>query len=214
MSGVLCSFIGGSYGGPPEIGDPFEGGFFAGYLSTTFDSVATHYLIVSPKSSGESAEQWKTSNTSTSGAGSGVDGPANTAAMIAEGAANYPAADFCDGLTIGGYSDWYLPALHELSILYFNLKPGTGTNNTSSGVNPYSVPRRYTNYTNSFPGQTSATDFQSGNTEALATTNGYTWTSTEHDSDEGKIQSMGNGQQTRNEKITTYDVRAIRRVAI
>ncbi len=37
------------------------------------------------------------------------------------GAGNDPAADVCVGLTEGGYTDWYLPSINELDLMYINL---------------------------------------------------------------------------------------------
>jgi hypothetical protein len=95
------------------------------------NSVATHNLVVAPLSSGQTVDQWKTSNTSTSGTSSDIDGPANTAAQIAAGAASHPCADFCNSAVIGGFSDWYMPAKNELEVCYFNLKP---TNNIKQHI--------------------------------------------------------------------------------
>ena len=97
----------------PAIGAAFEGGFFAGTISHTADGVATHALIVAPAASGyngQGALQWKTTDTTTAGTNSTFDGYANTAAMETAGLANHPAANYCRGLTIGGFTDWYLPA--------------------------------------------------------------------------------------------------------
>jgi hypothetical protein len=80
---------------------------------------------------------------------------------------DHPAAQFCENLSIGGYSDWYLPARYELDIAYENLKPTTASNNTSWGINPYSVPERTVNRTAGAPAQTSVAAFQSGGAEAF-----------------------------------------------
>jgi hypothetical protein len=32
---------------------------------------------------------------------------------------DHPAAEFCVNLSIGGHTDWYLPARYELDIAYF-----------------------------------------------------------------------------------------------
>jgi hypothetical protein len=85
---------------------------------------------------------------------SDFDGAANTAAMVTAGIADHPAANFCKNLSIGGFTDWYLPARYELDIAYFNLKPSTAANNTSWGSNIYSVPRRDSNNTATYPTQT------------------------------------------------------------
>jgi hypothetical protein len=176
-------------------------------------ALPTHNLVIAPKSSGEnSSKQWKTSQTTTSGTTSVIDGPANTAAMIAAGAASHPAADFCNGLSIGGFSDWYMPAKNELEVCYYNLKPTTTSNNTGSGTNTNAVPSRGSNYTAGTPAQTAATDFQTGNTEAFAA-DGY-WSSTESSSVVAWVQFFDIGFQGTNVKDFSYYVRAVRRVAV
>jgi len=191
--------------GPTEIGESYGGGFYAGKIN---DGGTEYYLIVAPKSSGESSgKQWKTSNTTTSGTTSVIDGPSNTSAM---NNATHPAAQFCAGLSIGGYTDWYMPAKNELEVCYYNLKPGTDTNNTSFGTNPNAVPARVSNYTGGDPAQTSVTDFQEGNTEAFATT--FNWSSTEASSTNAWVQTFSNGAQGDYiSKDSSYYVRAVRR---
>lgn len=196
--------------GPGAIGSAFQGGYYAGQISTAGNGVADFYLVVAPKSSGEnSSKQWKTSNTSTSGTSSVIDGPTNSANM---NNASHPAAQFCEGLTIGGYSDWYMPAKNELEVCYYNLKPTTTNNNTSSGTNTNAVPSRGSNYTVSVPAQTSATDFQTGNSEAFAA-GGY-WSSTENSATNAWTQSFYNGYQVFTNKSNYGRVRAVRRVAV
>ena len=157
----------------PTIGESYAGGYFAGQISYNGDGVATHNLVVAPLSSGQLQTTWKTSNTISYGTFSDVDGLANSDSM---NNTSHPSAYFCRGLTIGGYTDWYLPAKNELEVLYYNLKPGTLNNSTSSGNNPNAVPT-HGNYSTGTPGQTSATDFRSGGTHALA--QGNYWASTE-----------------------------------
>jgi hypothetical protein len=207
----------GNLGGLPNIGDAFEGGFFAGLISHTDDGVATHALIVAPAATGASGGgytittnlAWKTSNTSTSGTSSSFDGAANSANM---NNASHPAAQFCEGLSIGGYSDWYLPARYELDIAYENLKPTTDSNNTSWGINPYSVPERTVNRTAGAPAQTSVAAFQSGGAEAFVP---FThWSSTAGSSTTAWTLLFSNGTQTANTKTTTTRVRAFRKLAL
>jgi hypothetical protein len=192
------------------IGDAYEGGFFAGQISTAGNGVADYNLVIAPKSSGEnSSKQWKTSNTSTSGTSSVIDGPTNSANM---NNASHPAAEFCEGLTIGSFSDWYMPAKNELEVCYFNLKPTTTSNNPGGGTNTNAVPSRGSNYPAGTPAQTAATDFQTGNAEAFAAS-GY-WSSTEDSATDAFGQSFTDGLQNGNGKGDSNYVRAVRRVAV
>ena len=188
-----------------------KAGFFAGQISTAGTGVADYNLVIAPKSSGEnSSKQWKTSNTSTAGTSSVIDGPTNSANM---NDASHPAAQFCEGLTIGTFSDWYMPAKNELEVCYFNLKPTTTSNNTGSGTNTNAVPSRGSNYTAGTPAQTAATDFQTGNTEAFAVSS-Y-WSSTEGSASNAWRQYFDNGDQDSDQtKTNSYYVRAVRRVAV
>ncbi len=185
----------------PNLGDAFEGGFFAGFISHTADGNPTHGLIVAPRATGATGDpyplpgylQWKTSNTTTADTTSPFDGAANTAAMVTAGIASHPAAEFCVDLTIDGYSDWYLPARYELDIAYENLKPTTTSNNTSWGINEYSVPERTVNRTAGDPAQTSITAFQSTGSEPFVAL--YHWSSTEASATFAWILSFGDGDQ-------------------
>jgi hypothetical protein len=168
---------------PAVIGEPFGGGFFAGYISHTADGSPTHGLIVAPRATGATGTgytlttnlAWKTTNSDTAGTASDFDGAANTAAMVTAGIADHPAAEFCVNLSIGGYTDWYLPARYEMDIAYFNLKPSTDANNTDWGSNIYSVPKRDLNNTTAYPTQTPLTAF---NTSTEAFVANYHWSST------------------------------------
>lgn len=192
----------------PAIGSAFEGGYFAGLISTSANSVPTHYLIVAPYASGNSSQNFQTSP-SASPATSIIDGPGNGALL---NTSTYPASKFCLDLTIGSYSDWYLPARDELEICYYNLKPGTGNNTTSNGSNAYSVPRRNSNYTTTVPGQTSATDFQTGGTEDFAASN-Y-WSSTTGGSLDAAAIRFSDGVLFNQIKDEVEFARAVRRVAV
>jgi len=195
---------------PTVIGQAFGGGFYAGQIGVS--SVATHYIIVGPVASAQnSSKQWKTTDTSTTGTSSVIDGPANSTAM---NNASHPAAQFCEGLTIGGFSDWYMPAKNELEVCYYNLKPTTNNNITNFGTNTNAVPSRGSNYTAGDPAQTSATDFQNTGAEDFALAS-Y-WSSTEFSATDGWRQYFENGNQDSNgsSKTNSYRVRAIRRVAV
>ena len=200
------------------IGTSMGGGFFAGYISQTANGVATHALIVAPAATGATGtgytlttnKQWKTANTATAGTTSTYNGAANSANM---NNASHPAAQFCETLSIGGYSDWYLPARYELEIAYYNLKPTTASNNTSHGINAYSVPARGSNYTAGTPAQTTVTAFQTGNSEAFV--DDTHWSSTEHiNTTTAWYMFFNTGQQNNNFKNASIRVRAFRKVAV
>lgn len=70
-----------------------------------------HGLIVNKN---ESTAQWQSSGTTTNATRS-WDGAYNTGLMTSS-----PAADYVNGLTDGGFTDWYLPSIDELSILWLN----------------------------------------------------------------------------------------------
>jgi hypothetical protein len=200
----------------PAIGTAYEGGFFAGQYSTTANGVATHNLVVGPKSTAETSTQWKTSNTATTGANSPTDGIQNTDDMIADGGAGvYPAAGFCYNLSTGGKTDWYMPSQNEIEVCYYFLKPTTTANNTGSGSNPNAVSPEpiSTNYTSGSPAQTSASDFAGGTQKFEAQ---YYWTSTQYSATHSWFHYFLNGRQFqyRSAKNGTELVRAIRRVAV
>jgi hypothetical protein len=198
----------------PEIGDAYGGGYFAGYISHTADGVATHRLIVAPAATGASGGnypistslEWQ-SSASTTGATSPFDGADNTSKMT-----NSPAADFCTGLSIGGFNDWYLPARYELEIAYYNLKPTTASNVTSAGTNDYSVPKRSSNYTAGSPGQTLAAAFTSTGSEAFSAVNHLA--STESSTSNAWRVRFSDGTQSSGSKTSAIHTRAFRREAI
>ena len=70
-----------------------------------------HGLIVNKN---ESTAQWQSSSTTTNATRT-WDGVYNTELMTAS-----PAADYVNGLNDGGFTDWYLPSIDELSLLWHN----------------------------------------------------------------------------------------------
>lgn len=214
MSGMILGIAGASFAPsvPTVIGQAFGGGFYAGQIGVS--GTATHYLIVGPVASAEnSSKQYKNVNTATAGADSVIDGPQNTADIVADGNSTvYPAGHFCNDLVIGGFSDWYMPAKNELEVCYYNLKPSTTSNNTSSGINANAVPARASNYTTGTPAQTSATDFQTGGAEAFAAA--YYWSSTEYSATFAWTQYFYFGGQLYYYKAGSNRVRAVRRLPV
>jgi hypothetical protein len=100
----------------PELGAFHLGGYYVGNVIV---SATTYAVLLAPKSTGQSPTklQWKTSQTSSSGADSLVDGSQNT---IDINNSSHPAAQWAAALSIDGYSDWYLPAKDELNLVWTN----------------------------------------------------------------------------------------------
>jgi hypothetical protein len=216
---------------PAVIGEPFGGGFFAGYISHTADGNPTHALIVAPRETGATGTgytlttnpKWADetvavpAHSTLIGANNVFDGKVNTDLMISLIASNtysagaFPAAQFCVDLSIGGFTDWYLPARFELDIAYFNLKPGTGANNTNWGSNIYSVPKRDNNNTANYPQQTYVTAF---NTSAEAFVADFHWSSTEASAPNAWRLNLNFGFQNFFTKTDSVRVRAFRKLAL
>jgi len=210
----------------PAIGSAYGGGYFAGQISTSGNGIANYNLVVSPKSSGQTFAKFSVNN-SGGDPTSLVDGPGNSTTM---NNSSHPAAQFCKAVSAGGYSDWYMPAKNELEILYYNLKPVSSSNNTTTGSNPNSIPPR-SNYTASVPGLTSAAIFQDGESEAFtmygSSGNSLYWSSTQYNEDSDppyygtyawsqylNVQTANQGKQRGYQKIQQKFTRAIRRVAV
>jgi hypothetical protein len=195
----------------PAIGAAYGGGFFAGQISTSGNGVATHNLVIGPKSTAQTIAVWKTTNTSTAGTTSVIDGPTNSANM---NNAAHPGAQFCEALTIGGFSDWYMPAKNEFEVLYFNLKPTTSNNTTNpaSGANTNAVPSRASNYTSGNPAQTSVAIFQDAGSEAFDTA--QYWNSTQASDVEAWRQATTGGNQSADGKAGSNRTRAVRRISL
>lgn len=122
--GASTSFTTAASFVPTVPGTPFAGGY---YVGRTVISGEEYALVVAPKAQGEINQyNWKNTSSSTLAAASVIDGRANTLAMDS----NHPAASFCKGLAIGGFTDWYLPARDELELMYRNLKPNATNNAT------------------------------------------------------------------------------------
>ncbi|WP_186437644.1 hypothetical protein [Synechococcus sp. Ace-Pa] len=193
----------------PSIGSSYQGGYYGGLISQSANGVATHALIIAPKAAGMSSQQTKTSNTASSGADSSFDGFANSEAA---NNASHPANQWARGLTIAGFSDWYVPALYELEILYRRFKPTSDEgNNDQFGTNAYAVPPS-TNYTISSPDRTAFIPFELGGAEAFF--DGQMNTSTQSSATEVILQDWYYGNWFANSKTFAQQTRAIRKIAV
>ena len=157
---------------------------------------------------------------------------AKSKVAAAMNSAAYPAAQFCEGLSIGGYTDWYLPARDELELCYRNFKPTTVSNNTTArskssytypegndgnygtdthGLNRNSSPIGSA-YSGSVPAQTSVTLFKSGGSEAFAAD--YYWPSSEYSATYAWRHNFGDSVQDYGYKNAIWFVRAVRRLSV
>ena len=236
------------------IGEEIAGGFFAGVIDTDANSAdidpndtrqtgKRYALIVSPKAIGEPSSnlRWRTSMTGVAEARTRWDGLYVTDYIIGGNAgslSDFPIFDFCndvrtsDPVPDDGGSDWYIPAMDELLLLYRNLKPGTEDNDVrerdpefpdlfQQGENPSSDPQG-TAYTASDPQQTTVTAFQGGGAETLQFEadgdNNRLWSATEESNDRAWPQSFRGstaGFQTIINKDNTLNrCRLVRRVEL
>ena len=198
-------------------GQPFGGGYYAGNI---IDGGVTYKLIVAPTASGTTGGLFKTSNTAAPAATQTLTN--GIAASNAMNSSEYPAAYFCKGLNIAGFTDWYLPARDELEVLYRNLRPtgdsnyvdiraatGFGGDGLGYGTNANSYPVGAA-YTSGSPAQTGIAIFKTNGTEAFVA-NSYI-SSTENDTLYVWNQNFRYGNQTRGSKVGLGNIRAVRRM--
>jgi hypothetical protein len=127
------------------IGDTGPAGGLIFYIDTA-DAHSWTYLEVAPASTEWTSKEWGNSGTEIGGdaALTGIgDGQAATAAIVAhmEGQSiTGTAAQLCDGLSEGGYNDWFLPSKDELNAIWDNLvDDGSGSNSGVGGFDPSGI---------------------------------------------------------------------------
>jgi len=218
----------------PAIGDPVQGGFFAGYVISDVDS--QRYAVIVSDGDGDTDrtgagdKQWRTSNSGLSQAQTLSDGKSVMDYIVNnETLSDFPAFEWIqttlNDTNYNGYNDWYLPARDELELVYRHFKPTTQDNNDGTrdsgsefgadgatyGTNNSSDPN-YPGYTTTDPSQTTVTSFQDGGADYL--TDFTYWSSTEYDASESWFHFFSNGYQFSSDKDNTARVRAVRRVAV
>lgn len=196
--------------------------------------------IVAPKSSGENASiAIKNANTALpTGCQTLTEGLFSTNLMAdAASATTYPAAHWARSLTIGGYTDWHIPARDVLELCWRNAKAETASNyitpnrgvgfdykkdgsfgdtSTNHGVNNNSDPVGVA-YTTSVPSQTSITAFKESGAEAFTYNNNYRTSSEFSETTMWGQRSYSGGsgrQESGLPKDSLYYCRAVRRSII
>src|SRR5262245_54839707 len=102
-----------------KIGDTFGGGII--FQLTKGPDGVEHGLIITADMIGRAP--WSSNTSQEIGAKNASDGVANTAAILKAGGAKTEAAGLCDNFEKDGFSDWYLPSVDEMQMVYNNLKP-------------------------------------------------------------------------------------------
>ncbi len=102
------------------IGQTYQGGIIF-YL----DPTGCHGLISAPTDQSNGIQWYNGSFTNTTAFASCVGcGDGNTSMIVYNQEAGSYAAKLCFDLSLGGYSDWYLPSKYELDLMYRNIGQG------------------------------------------------------------------------------------------
>jgi hypothetical protein len=107
---------------PPKIGDYWngQGGIYAGMMRGEAGKPDYALIVPTDPKAGISDIQWGGRGIDEPDATSEYDGFANTRALAAS-MTDHPAAEWAFELVIDGFTDFYLPARRELSLLYANV---------------------------------------------------------------------------------------------
>ena len=116
-----------------------------------------------------------------------TDGYANTTAIVSAANGSATAAGLCDSYSAGGFTDWYLPSVREMSLL---------------ANNDIAIDRILDN--DSDPNTNGL------NQEYITPTNGIYWCSLEFSNNSAWFYFMGTSTSNVTSKENTYRIRAIR----
>jgi len=121
------------------VGKSYQGGIIA-YI----DNTGQHGFIAAP-SDQSAGIVWYSGTEFLVGTSIAIGtGQANTTAIVTDQGAGTYAASICDNLTLGGYSDWYLPSREELYQLYVNKNVIGGFDSSYWSSSEYSLTRPWT----------------------------------------------------------------------
>jgi len=193
----------------PSIGThlPEHGGHFGGVIR---HGAALLAVIWAPKAEGETKGAWLPTYTDVPAARITFDSVTNTLAMAEAGS---ELAKWATGLTIGGFTDWVLPARDVLELAYRHLKPTTEETGGyfRDGDNPSSVPAGFP-YAIQPVLQTTAEAFQAGNAEAFE--DSLYWSSTQYSDVNAWYLNFCYGSQDYGGKSAELRARAVRLIQI
>lgn len=107
---------------PPRIGELWEeqGGLYAGIMRGEAAHADYHLIVPTDPRTSIKSIAWAKAEHVLQGVFSELDGLANTQLLCAT-ADIFPAANWARGLHVNGFQDYYLPARHELLLMYLNL---------------------------------------------------------------------------------------------
>lgn len=188
----------------PAIGQAYGGGFVSGI--TRDPETGERRLWITAGAEHELKGAWGEFGVKIEVANSFTNSRANTEAMAAAGS---EVAQKVIGLTIGGHSDWAIPARDVQELQYRHFKPTTDANYCwgRDGDNPNSEPVGLL-YTEESPEQTVYEAFRAGGPEAFQRA-GY-WSSTQRSAYDAFGMTFGDGGQGDDVKYNELRVRPVR----